>query len=157
MAGFLAGLKDILAGDGETENRYIRLLSETSGTPSAAMLQSDVNRDVLPGRKSGWAKDLPTDEAAKLDRYAWGRQAGLGGVPVAAAYETLKAAGRSPALSGISGKLFGDVGREFFQQDETSSPASLGNVASYIRGATGADESGTSFPEKLKRLLIGRN
>jgi hypothetical protein len=157
----LAGLKDIIEGDGETERRYVRLLSETSGSPSAAMLQSDINRDVLPGRKSEWAKDLPASEAAKLDRYAWGRQAGLGGIPTALYSEAVKV----PAIQGAMRHVTRGIGKvtgfpeaeKWYDTDETSSPPSLGNVGSYIRGAISPDESEVSFAERVKRMLLGRS
>ena len=80
---------------------------------------------------------MDPESLARLDRFAWGKQAGLGGLPVAAGYEAMKALGKAPFLQGISGALFGDVGRDFFAQDKNTSPASLGNVGAYIRGALG--------------------
>jgi len=152
--GFLDQIREALQPDEETANRYARLLAESNATPTGAMLQSDVNRGVLPGRRSAWAGGINPTEAAKLDRFAWGRQAGLGGVPVAAGYEAMKALGRAPGLSEVSRALFGDVGGDFFTQDETTSPASLGNVASYVRGAMTPDAD--SLPEQIRNMLIGR-
>lgn len=133
---FLDDIREILGG-GQEAPLYEKLKSEMGGTASGAMLQSDVNRGVLPGRKSPWAEGMDPESLAKLDRYAWGKQGGLGGLPVAAGYEALKGLGRAPFLQGISGALFGDTGRDFFREDESTSPASLGNVGAYVRGALG--------------------
>ena len=130
---FLDSIREALGG--EEAPLYERLRSEMGGTPTGAMLQSDVNRGVLPGRRSDWAKRMDPKSLAKLDRFAWGKQAGLGGIPVVAGYEAVKALSGAPGLSGLSEALFGRVGGDFFKQDETTSPASLGNVGAYIRGA----------------------
>lgn len=118
-----------MVGD-DLEERYRRLRGEGSAT--SAMLQSDINRGVLPGNKN---EETDPTSAARLDRYAWGAQAGLGGVPIAAGYEGIKALGQSPLLSGIAGSLFGDTGKKFFQTDKTTSPASMSNIGAYIQGA----------------------
>lgn len=135
--GFMDKIRETLGG--EEEDLYGRLRGEMDGTASGAMLQSDVNRGVLPGRRSPWSKGMKPEGLAKLDRYAWGKQGGLGGIPVAAGYELLKGMSQSkmggrilPAVAQAMG--FEDTGDQF-EQDETSSPASLGNVGAYIRGA----------------------
>ena len=133
---FLKQIREALGG--QESPLYEKLKSEMGGTASGAMLQSDVNRGVLPGTRSPWASGMDPTRLAKLDRYAWGKQAGLGGVPVAAGYEALKGLSQSgagrllPAIAQAMG--FEDTGNQF-QQDETSSPASFGNVGAYIRGA----------------------
>jgi len=104
------------------------------------MLQVDINRGVLPGSKTPDASSYSPADAATLDRYAWGQQGGLGGTPVAAGYETLKALSQIPQfrklLPMIAGALgFQDTGQQF-QQDATSSPASVSNILTYIKGAT---------------------
>ena len=133
---FLDSIREALGG--EESPLYDRLRSEMGGTPNGAMLQSDVNRGVLPGRRSDWAKRMDPKSLAKLDRFAWGRQGGLGGIPVAAGYEALKGITQSGAgrvLPGIAQAMgFEDTGKQF-EQDETSSPASFRNVGAYIRGA----------------------
>lgn len=106
---------------------------------SGRMLQSDVNRGVLPGRKSPWAERLDPTQLAKIDRYAWGKQGGIGGLPVAAGYEALKGISQTPGFTRVLPMIartlgFEDTGDQF-QQDKTSSPASFGNIYSYLRGA----------------------
>ena len=104
--------------------------------PTARMLQSDVNRGVLPGTRTPGSESYSPAELAEIDRYAWGQQAGIGGAPVAAGYELVKALGGAPGISGLSGKLFGKTGEDFFKEDKTTSPASLSNILAYIQGAT---------------------
>lgn len=118
------------------EANYYNQLGTTD--PTAAMLQSDINRGVLPGIKSEWVDKLSPAQLAKIDRYAWGKQAGIGGLPVVAGYEALKGISQIPAFTRVlpavaRGLGFEDTGNQF-QQDKTSSPASLGNVWSYLRG-----------------------
>ena len=137
----MAFLDDIREAIGGQEGPlYEKLKSELGGTASGAMLQSDVNRGVLPGRRSAWSEGMDPESLAKLDRFAWGKQGGLGGLPVAAGYELLKGLSQSGAgklLPGIAEAMgFEDTGKQF-QQDKTSSPASFGNVGAYIRGALG--------------------
>lgn len=116
---------------------YDKLRGESDNTASGAMLQSDINRGVLPGRKSNWLDGMQPADLAQLDRYAWGRQAGIGGLPVAAGYEGLKALSQSglnvlgPVAKGLG---FEDTGDQF-KQDKTSSPASWDNVKAYAQGA----------------------
>lgn len=136
LADTLLGKKQKAPPD--LEGQYAQLLDQI-GTPMGAMLQSDINRGVLPGAKSPWSEGMSPTNMAELDRYAWGAQAGLGGLPVAAGYEALKGASRIPGLDQIlpavaSAMGFEDTGAQF-QQDETSSPASFGNLAAYIKGA----------------------
>lgn len=132
---------EFLGGSGGDQEAalYDRLRSEMGNSPSGAMLQSEVNRGVLPGRRSPWAEGMGPETLGRLDRYAWGKQAGLGGLPAAAGYEALKGISQSPLFRGVlptvaSALHLPDPGG-YYQQDETSSPASLGNVRSYLRGA----------------------
>jgi hypothetical protein len=139
----MASLADILRGaldkakDGLPAERLDAIVAGYGPSPDARMLQSDINRGVLPGARTPDSEGMSPADLAQIDRYAWGEQAGLGGVPVAVAYEALKALGSAPGLTGVSGALFGDTGREFFQNDASTSPASLGNVVSYVQGALG--------------------
>ena len=108
-------------------------------SPNSAMVQSDINRGVLRGQKTPGAEQLTPTQLAQMDRYAWGRQGGLGGVPVAAGYEFLKSLAQSgiPALPQVASLMGFQNTANQFGQDPTSSPASFGNVAAYIRGALG--------------------
>lgn len=128
-----------MAGWGLPE-KYQRLLQESGGDPNAAMLQVDINRGAVPGNRSPWAEGMSPADAAELDRYAWGRQAGIGGLPVAAIYEGMKGIDQA-----TGGRLLPAVGEALnignfgtaLEQDETSSPASLRNLWAYARGAFG--------------------
>jgi hypothetical protein len=103
------------------------------------MLQSDINRGVLPGVRSPGSEAMSPVDLAELDRFAWGRQAGLGGLPVAAGYEALKAVSQTPGLGRVLPTVAGALGFEHtgdqFEQDDTSSPASWRNLGAYVRGA----------------------
>lgn len=109
--------------------------------PTARMLQMDINRGVLPGAKTPGVEGLDPTQLALLDRYAWGQQGGLGGVPVAAGYEALKAVSQLPGMSrvlpGVASALGFENTSNQFENDDTSSPASLQNVLTYIKGALG--------------------
>ena len=107
--------------------------------PTSRMLQMDINRGVLPGSKTPGFEQYDPSQLAQLDRYAWGQQGGLGGLPVAMGYEGLKAASQTPGLSRVlpfASRMLGfeNTGNQF-EQDETSSPASFANIGQYLRGA----------------------
>lgn len=115
------------------------IVSSLGPDPTSRMLQSDINRGVLPGAKTPGSESLSPADLAQVDRYAWGQQGGLGGLPVAAGYEGLKALSQTPQLQKLLPLIarfmgFEDTGNQF-QQDATSSPASFSNIAAYAKGA----------------------
>lgn len=121
--------------------------------PSMRMNQSDINRNVLPGTKTPGMEQYDPSQLAQIDRYAWGQQAGLGGLPLVAGYEGIKAASQMPGMQSLMGML-GSAGdaigipkaSEYLKFDENTSPASGRNVSSYIQGAL-------ANPGFLSRLL----
>lgn len=136
-------------GNKDLESNYKRLRRESDNTATGAMLQSDVNRDVLPGNKSPWAKDLSPADLALLDRYSWGAQAGLGGIPTALYSEAVKIPAIQNALKPVTRGLGAVTGypqaEEWYNTNQTSSPASWSNVGAYIRGALRPNDNGDSF------------
>jgi len=150
MPGFLDALGSLITGNSGPRNpqpqstdpleqNYSRLLGEMGGTASGAMLQSDINRDVLPGTKSPWAESMTPTDLSQLDRYAWGAQAGLGGLPTAAYSELVKIPAIQEPMRYITKGLGAATGypqaEEWYQTDETSSPPSIQNLKAYFRGA----------------------
>jgi hypothetical protein len=124
----------------DLEQLYDELLQRGGGTSTGAMLQSDINRGVVPGTRSPGSEEMSPTQLAELDRFAWGRQAGMGGLPVAAGYEALKAVSQTPGLSRVlpavaSALGFEDTEEQFDANAPTSSPASWSNIGAYIRGA----------------------
>lgn len=106
---------------------------------TASMLQSDINRGVLPGKKTPESISLTPGERALVDRYAWGKQAGIGGIPVAMYSELLKV----PAVRPLTDKLTHFLGKltgipeadEWTKDTPESSPPSLANIGAYILGS----------------------
>jgi hypothetical protein len=133
------GQRNQKVGEDPLEEYYSRLLGEMGGTASGAMLQSDINRDVLPGNKSPWAEELEPEQLSRIDRYAWGAQAGLGGIPTAIYSELVKIPAIQEPMKYVTrglGALTGyDEAEEWYNTDETSSPPNLGNLGAYVRGA----------------------
>ena len=126
--------------DLDLEEEYRRLLELGGGSPTGAMLQSDINRGVLPGRVTPGSEEMSPTNLAQIDRFAWGRQAGMGGLPVAAGYEALKALSQTPGLGRAlplvaSAMGFEDTGDQFEANAPTSSPASFRNLGAYVQGA----------------------
>jgi len=84
---------------------------------------------------------LDPADLAELDRYAWGRAAGVSslpaGIPVALYSEAVKFTAVANALRPVTEKLAGWAGVEpsIFDVDETSSPPSLKNIKAYIGGS----------------------
>ena len=115
--------------------------------PTSRMLQSDVNRDVLPGSKTPGVEEMSPEDRARADRYAWGEQAGLGGLPTALYSELVKVpAVRTPmrAVTGVIGKLAGyPQAQDWYDQSKESSPASWENVRQYVRGTQDPTAGGT--------------
>ena len=145
MPNFLDALGNLIRGSDQKDplqERYGRLLEEM-GSPRGAMLQSDINRGVLPGQKSPWAEGLPPEELAQLDRYAWGRAGGIAslpaGIPATLYSEAVKFPWLADALKPVTEGLAKVSGQDpsIFEVDETSSPPSLRNVGAFVRGALG--------------------
>ena len=150
----LAGLREVLNQKAklDLEAEYERLLTLGGGSATGAMLQSDINRGVLPGAATPGMEDLPPEDLAQIDRFAWGRQAGMGGLPVAAGYEALKALSQRPEFSDLLPFIadalgFENTGEQFDANAPTSSPASFQNVGAYIQGA---------MPRMLRSSLASR-
>jgi len=119
------------------------IVNSMGNDPTSRMLQSDINRNVLPGTKSFGAEQYDPSQLAQIDRYAWGQQGGLGGLPLVAGYEGVKAASQLPGMGSLMSGL-GQAGdyigipkaSEYLKFDENTSPASFGNISSFFRGAT---------------------
>jgi hypothetical protein len=137
-------LLDALRG-GRPADELARIAASYGANPTAAMAQSDVNRDVMPGAKTPDAALRDPIDAAQIDRYIWGQQAGLGGIPTAAYSELVKV----PALQGAMRHVTKGIGKatgfpqaeEWYDTDETSSPPSVGNVLAFAQGALDAPSS----------------
>lgn len=135
---------------------FSSIMDSLGSYPTQRMNQSDINRGANIGTKTPGFENYSPADLAQIDRYAWGQQAGLGGLPVVAGYEGIKAASQMPGMQSLMGML-GSAGdaigipkaSEFLKFDETTSPASGKNVSAYIRGAL-------SNPGFLSRLIGGR-
>jgi hypothetical protein len=116
--------------------------------PGQRMVQSDVNRNPLTARP-GFSSGLTVPQEALVDRYAWGADVGLGGLPAVAATEAVKwAEQQTPWLSKVTNPVsqalgFGDA---LNPNASNSSPASWKNVAAYYQGATDPVQSTGSAP-----------
>lgn len=125
--------------------------------PTARMLQSDINRNVLPGAKSPGQESLTPSDLAGIDRYAWGQQAGLGGIPTAVYSELVKMPAIQEAMKPVTraiGKATGfPEAEQWYQTDEGSSPASLQNILAYVEGALGDRKVGKASGATLGSLL----
>jgi hypothetical protein len=123
--------------------------------PTARMNQVDVARGANIGPTDKSLQGLNPEELAQMDRYAWGQQGGLGGLPLAAGYEGVKALQQSGFGSGLLGAL-GSAGeaigipkaKEFLTADSTTSPASLDNVWQFYKGATDPEDLGSLLKRK---------
>jgi len=118
------------------------MVNSFGSNPNARMLQSDINRNVLPGSKTPGIEQYDPSQLAQMDRYAWGQQGGLGGLPVVAGYEGIKGLAQLPGMSSLmqgAGRLGDFIGipnaSQYVNFDENTSPASGNNVAAYLRGA----------------------
>jgi len=110
--------------------------------PTARMLQSDINRNVLPGTKTPGIENYNPSQLAQMDRFAWGQQAGFGGLPLVAGYEGVKGLAQLPGMSSLmrgAGSIGDFIGipnaSQYVDFDQDTSPASSNNVAAYLRGA----------------------
>lgn len=132
------------------------IMDQLGSYPTQRMNQSDINRGANIGPKTPGFEIYDPSQLAQIDRYAWGQQAGLGGLPVVAGYEGIKAASQMPGMQSLMG-LLGRTGdaigipkaSEFLRFDETTSPASGRNVSAYLKGAL-------ANPGFLSKLLGGR-
>jgi hypothetical protein len=117
-----------------------QIMKRNGPNPTSAMVQSDVNRGAIPGAKNAEARRSPA-ELAQIDRYTWGAQAGLGGLPAAAYSEFIKVPAVQGMMRPVSRALSGLAGIDQKQVEgwtdtnETSSPASWGNIGAYAQGA----------------------
>ena len=122
---------------------YEALRAQGGGTPEGAMLQSDINRGVVEGTPTPALSGMSPADQARLDRYAWGRAAGVqsipAGLPATLFSEAVKVPGVGAALQPVTNVLARLSGQDpaIFEVDETSSPPSLGNVGAYLMGAGG--------------------
>ena len=157
----MASLRELLDGLSKTfggtpsadlEGRVLGYGSD----PTSRMLQVDVNRNVLPGTKTPDASTLSPAELAQLDRFAWGAQAGLGGVPTALYSEAVKVPAVQGALRPVTRALGAVLGypeaEQWYNTDETSSPPSAANVLAYLQGAL-SDRAKEGKPTTLATLM----
>jgi hypothetical protein len=135
----------LLRGLGLSREELAQIASTYGSDPTSRMLQSDVNRNVLPGAKTPDAATRTPEEAAQIDRYIWGSQAGLGGIPTAAYSEIVKVPAIQGAMKHVTraiGKVTGfPEAEKWYETDETSSPPSFRNIINYTQGALDAPSS----------------
>jgi hypothetical protein len=125
----------LMPGLGEMVNSF-------GSYPSMRMLQSDINRNVLPGDKTPGIENFDPSQLAQMDRFAWGQQAGLGGLPLVTGYEGVKGLAQMPGMGSLmrgAGRIGDFIGipnaSSYVNFDQNTSPASGNNIAAYLRGA----------------------
>lgn len=151
----LAGLGAVVGGGTEPADLESKVLGY-GPDPTSRMLQVDVNRNVLPGTKTPDAATMTPAELAQTDRFAWGAQAGLGGVPTALYSEAVKV----PAIQGVLKPVTGALGallgypeaQQWYSKDENTSPPSIHNILAYLQGAL-SDKARQGRPQTIATLM----